>query len=212
MLKETAIESPPLNAGDRLSLAEFERRYAAHPEIKKAELIEGVVYIPSPVRHSQHSRPHHRLATWLGVYVAHHPGTDAGDNCIVRLDSETEVQPDLLLRRTDGNSTISRDDYIEGPPELIIEIAASSASYDMHIKRQIYARFGVREYLVAQMYEKRLDWFIWQAGRYRMIEPDKNGILCSQQFPGLWLSVDAFWADDLARLLKTVRRGMAATS
>src|SRR5687767_3807380 len=61
---------PPLNSGDHLSRAEFERRYQAHPEIKKAELIEGVVYLPSPVRHDQHGHPHFNIITWLGLYCA----------------------------------------------------------------------------------------------------------------------------------------------
>lgn len=37
--------SIPLENGDRLSRFEFEHRYQAMPELKKAELVEGVVYI-----------------------------------------------------------------------------------------------------------------------------------------------------------------------
>ena len=54
----------PLENGDRLSRLEFERRYQAMPELKKAELIEGRVYMASPVRiiHGQPtSRIHHDL-------------------------------------------------------------------------------------------------------------------------------------------------------
>ncbi len=64
----------PLEPGDRLTRAEFERRYAAMPLVKKAELIEGVVYMPSPVRVQRHGHPHLHLGTWLGVYESGTPG------------------------------------------------------------------------------------------------------------------------------------------
>jgi hypothetical protein len=89
---------PPLAAGDRLGRAEFERRYLAHPEIRKAELVEGVVYVPSLVHYAQHGQPHFNIVTWLGVYHAGLAGVSAGDNVTVRLDFENEVQPDALLR------------------------------------------------------------------------------------------------------------------
>ena len=67
---------PPLESGDRLTRPEFERRYAAAPHIKKAELIEGIVYVASPLRHKQHGKPHSRVLTWLGVYQTMTPFTD----------------------------------------------------------------------------------------------------------------------------------------
>jgi hypothetical protein len=145
---------PPLNAGDRLSRAEFERRHQAHPEIKKAELIEGVVYMPTSVRFEEHGRPHSDAMGWLSAYRAATPGVLAGDNVTVRLDFENEVQPDALLRlgpEYGGRSRVTEDDYLEGPPELIVGIAAealaSSTAYDLHVKRRVYARSGVQEYL-----------------------------------------------------------------
>jgi Uma2 family endonuclease len=207
------IEPPPLNSGDRLSRVEFEQRYDAHPEIKKAELIEGVVYMPSPIRHKQHGKPHAQIITWLGNYVASTPGTDLSDNATIRLDFENEPQPDALLRvesELGGQSNSTEDDYIEGPPELIVEIAASSASYDMHDKRRAYARNGVQEYLVVQMYEQRIDWFALREGVYESLEPDEKGILRSEVFPGLWLQPKALWSGDLAEMLAVLQEGLAA--
>lgn len=204
-------ELPPLNPGDRLSRAEFERRYEAHPEIKKAELIEGVVYMPSPTHHRQHGQPHLWINTWLGTYLSTMPGVDAGDNTTIRLDLQNEMQPDALLRldpALGGQSHITEDDYLEGPPELAVEIAASSAAYDMHVKRRVYARSGVQEYLVVQMYERRIDWFILREEGYETLAVDENGILRSEIFPGLWLNCDAFWAGDLAVMLDTLREGL----
>jgi Uma2 family endonuclease len=205
---------PPLNAGDYLSRAEFERRYQAHPEIKKAELVEGVVYMPSPIRFEQHAEPHSWIVTWLGVYIAATPGVRMGDNTTVRLDFENEVQPDALLRletTLGGQSHLSDDDYIEGPPELIVEIAASSAAYDMHAKRRVYARSGVQEYLVMQMYERRTDWFVLHEGVYESLAPGEDGLLRSERFPGLWLQPAVFWSGDLTALLAVLQQGLVAT-
>ena len=206
---------PPLNAGDFLSRSEFERRYLAHPEIKKAELIEGVVYTPSPVHYKKHSQPHFYITTFLGVYLAATPGVLGGNNSTVRLDFENEVQPDALLRletSLGGQSRISRDDYLEGPPELVVEIAASSPAYDLGVKRRVYARSGAQEYLAAQMYEKRLDWFVLREGVYHTLAPDDKGVLKSEAFPGLWLNTAAFWAGNLAEILETLQQGLASAA
>jgi len=131
------VKPPPLESGDRLTRHEFERRYHAMPHVKKAELIEGVVYIPSPVHFEDHAEPHSWAVTWLGVYCAATPGVKLGDNATVRLDLDNEVQPDALLRlepAAGGRSRISYDDYVKDAPELIVEIAANSASYDLHDK------------------------------------------------------------------------------
>lgn len=207
------VKPLPLNSGDRLSRAEFERRYQAHLEIRKAELIEGVVYVSSPIR-AQHGDPHFDVITWLGVYRAATPGLIGSDNATVRLDLENEPQPDVSLRlqpELGGRVRVTEDGYLEGPPELIVEVAASSASYDLHDKRRAYARNGVPEYLVVQTYEKRVDWFILREGVYEPLEPDHpRGILRSEIFPGLWLQPAALWAGDLAALLAVLQEGLAS--
>jgi Uma2 family endonuclease len=204
---------PPLNAGDRLSRAEFERRYHAHPEIKKAELIEGIVYIAPPVQYAQHSRPHADIVGWLGLYHAATPGVTGADSASVRLDHENMVQPDALLRLEavlGGHSFVAADDYLAGPPELVVEIAASSVSYDLGVKRRVYARSGVQEYLAAQAYEQRVDWFVLREGEYETLQPDQDGILRSEAFPGLWLPVDALWAGDLAGMIAVLQQGLSS--
>ena len=142
------------------------------------------------------------------------PGVAAGDNATVRLDYENVVQPDAFLRlepAVGGRSQITQDDYLTGPPELVVEIAASSASYDMHDKRRVYARNGVLEYLVAQAYEQRVDWFVLREGVYEALQPDAEGILRSEVFPGLWLPVDALWAGDLAMMLTVLQQGITSS-
>ena len=200
-----------LESGDRLSRPEFERRYRAMPDVKKAELIEGVVYVASPVRVSKHGNPHSRIITWLGTYEASTPGTMTCDNTTVRLDAENEPQPDALLRIDEswgGQSRISEDDYIEGAPELIVEIAASSASYDLHDKLWAYQRNGVREYLVWLTQEQQFRWYVLQAGDYVQQQPNPQGILHSQVFPGLQLAVAALLAGDMQRVLAVLQEGI----
>lgn len=169
--------------------------------------------MPTPVRFEQHGRPHSNFITWLGVYSAATPGISVGDNATVRLDFENEIQPDALLRlepECGGRSYVTEDDYLTGPPELIVEIAASSAAYDLHDKRRVYARSGVQEYLAVQMYEQRLDWFILREGVYESLTPDANGLLRSEAFPGLWLQPAALWSGDLAAMLTVLQEGLAS--
>ncbi|MGD1849472.1 MAG: Uma2 family endonuclease [Cyanophyceae cyanobacterium] len=200
---------PPLENGDRLTRDIFEQRYAAMPEIKKAELIEGCVYMASPVRVTQHGDPHARIMGWLGFYWAATLGIQVADNATVRLDADNEVQPDALMRlRKNGRSTVSNTGYIDGAPELVVEIAASSASIDLNQKRYVYRRNGVQEYLVWQVYDEMLTWFQLQDSEYKPLEITRSGVLCSEIFPGLWLDKDALLAGDLAKVLTIAQSGI----
>lgn len=195
---------PPLQSGDRLTRYEFERRYHAMPHLKKAELIEGVVFMPSPVSAS-HSEAHGHIMGWLAAYCAATPGVELNDNASLRLDLDNEVQPDAILRLDSalgGSCVVSEDDYLEGPPELIVEIALSSAAYDLHDKFRVYRRNGVQEYIVWQIYDKRLDWFrLSDKGEYVLLKPDEAGVARSQVFPGLNLKVTTLLNGDLAGVL-----------
>ncbi|MBD2677575.1 MULTISPECIES: Uma2 family endonuclease [Nostoc] len=201
---------PPLENGDKLTRAEFERRYEAMPNVKKAELIEGIVYMASPVRANKHGKPHSHIMTWLGTYEAATPGLETLDNTTVRLDADNEPQPDAILRiQQGGRSTISKDDYVEGAPELIVEIAASSASYDLHQKLKVYRRNEVQEYLVWRVYDRQFDWFKLQEGEYIQLEPNTDEIFCSQVFPGLWLDKSALLSLDLVKVLAVLQQGLS---
>lgn len=197
----------PLENGDRLTRSEFERRYQAMPWVKNAELIEGKVYMASPVR-IIHGQPHAYIMTWLGTYCAATPGTQFADNTTVRLDLDNEPQPDALLRIETGQSQIDVDNYIQGAPELIVEIAASSASYDLREKLQVYRRNGVQEYIVWQVNEQIIDWFRLQDGKYVKLQPDTQNIIKSEVFPGLWLAIAPLLESNLAEVLQTVQQGL----
>ena len=204
VLRQRSLEN-----GESLTRAEFERRYMAMPQVRKAELIEGVVHMPSPVHHSSHSRPHAHLLAWLGAYGAVTPGVDLADNVTVRLDQLNEVQPDALLRFEKGQSHVSVDDYIEGAPELVAEIASSSTAIDLHRKLHVYLRSGVQEYLVWRTLDKQVDWFELRDGEYVRMLPDDAGRLHSRVFPGLCLAVTPLLAGNLAGVLKELQAGLS---
>jgi Uma2 family endonuclease len=206
---EDAEKMLPLENGDRLSQPEFHDRYLSMPHLKKAQLIEGVVYMPSPVRSRSHGQPHAMIIGWLSNYWVATPGVDLNDNATVLLDGDNEPQPDALLRiENGGNSRITEDDYVQGAPELIVEIAASSASYDLHDKKKAYRRNGVQEYIVWQIHKKRLYWFRLEKGKYVSIKPDENGVVHSVVFPGLRLAVTALLDGDLAQVMAVLQSGI----
>lgn len=206
---------PPLENGDRLTRQEFERRYEAMPRLKKAELIEGVVRMPTPAHFENHARPHAHTAGWLALYSSATPGVFVGDNATLRLDAANELQPDALLRldpARGGRCQVTNDDYLEGPPELIVEIAASSVSHDLHEKLTVYRRNEVQEYLVWRVYDERIDWFHLVEGEYVPTTPDGKGVMHSQVFPGLCLEVAAMLAGDLAKVLATLQKGLRSAA
>ena len=127
----------PLENGDRLTSAEFLRRYEAMPEIQIAELIEGRVHMPPPLRADAHSEPDMLIHLWLGYYAANQPDVKAYANPTLILDADNTPQPDSVLcttPRRGGHVWLNEKGYLCGRPELVCEVAASSASIDLHDK------------------------------------------------------------------------------
>jgi Uma2 family endonuclease len=204
---------PPLENGDRLNRYEFERRYNAMPHLKKAELIEGVVYMAAALRFRSHGQPHGNLIVWLGNYKVATPGVELGIEPTVRLDLDNEPQPDAVLlieEQWGGQARLSEDDYVEGAPELVAEIAASSVAIDLGDKKRAYRRNGIQEYIVWQVFEQKLDWFYLQEGEYVPLPVDGDGVIRSRVFPGLWLAVAALLSGDMVCVLAVLQQGLAS--
>ncbi|BAY76570.1 hypothetical protein NIES25_30220 [Nostoc linckia NIES-25] len=203
---------PLLENGDKLTRYEFERRYNAMPNLKKAELIEGIVYImPAALRFRSHGQPHGWIIGWLFTYQAATPGVALGVEPTVRLDLDNEPQPDAVLLinpEVGGQARLSEDDYIEGAPELIVEIAASSVAIDLHAKKQAYRRNGVKEYIVWQVLDEKLSWFYLEQGEYLELATDSSGILRSRVFPGLWLAGAELLAGNMQSVLSVLQAGL----
>lgn len=203
---------PPLENGAHLGAAEFLRRYEDMPPSFKAELIDGIVYLMAPpLSAERHGEPDSLLQTWLGTYAAETPGVKSATNSTVRLGADDVPQPDAslrILRSHGGRARIDDKGYLEGPPELVVEIAASSASIDVRSKLASYRRAGVREYLVWRTEDGAIDWWVLEDDEYRPLPGCADGTIRSRVFPGLWLDVPAALADNAAKILASLRRGM----
>jgi Uma2 family endonuclease len=192
---------PALQNGDRLTRAEFERRYAAMAHVKKAELIEGEVYVGSPVSFVNHGHPHADMIGWLSIYRFATPGVMCGDNSTVVLDLDNEPQPDaflLITAEAGGQTHIGEDGFVHGPPELVVEIAASTVSIDMNRKLNAYRRNGVSEYIVWRVLDSEIDWFVLRDGVFEKLSQDPAGLLHSEVFPGLALNPAAMISGNLS--------------
>jgi Uma2 family endonuclease len=181
------------------------------PDLRKAELIEGVVYVASPLRVKGHGVPDIAISTWLGTYMSATPGALASSNSTTRLDPRNVFQPNAWLMIDSGQAGRARltpDDYLQGAPELVIEVASSSLAYDMGKKQEVYRRHGAPEYIVWQVPRRRVVWLELHNGAYVPIEPDGDSITRSRVFPGLWLDRRALVNGDMARVLAVLQEGL----
>jgi Uma2 family endonuclease len=198
-----------LHNGDRLSQAEFHRRYELYPEDAKFELIGGIVYMASPLR-VPHSDYDEELGFVLGLYRRGTPGTQVLHNATTILGDDSEPQPDLalyVLPEFGGPTRINEKGYLVGAPELVCEIAHSTVALDLHAKKRDYRLAGVQEYLVVCIKEQELHWFHF--GR-RALRPDAAGVWRSRIFPGLWIDGPALLSRNSARLREVIHQGLAS--
>ncbi|HWB03643.1 MAG TPA: Uma2 family endonuclease [Verrucomicrobiales bacterium] len=199
-----------LESGDRLTSTEFLRRYETRTDVKKAQLIEGTVVMPSPVRAELHAKPDGIIQLWLGTYVLEHPALEVYSNATLLLDPDNALQPDAILctaPQPEGKVWLNDNGYLCGAPELVCEIAASSVSIDLHDKFRAYRRNGIPEYLVWLVEEERVCWFHLVEQDYVEQEADA-GRLVSGVFPGLVLDIDALLQMDRAKVIATLREAM----
>lgn len=203
-------EVPPLMAGDFLTREEFLRRWEGMPELKRAELIRGVVYMPSPLSR-QHGSKDNDVSTWLGTYRAHTPGCEAANNATWLMD-EDAPQPDtsLYILPEYGGRIGMRGRLLQGAPEFLAEVCLTSAAYDLHQKLELYEEAGVQEYLAVLLHEQEVRWHRLTGEGFTLVPRPADGIYRSALFPGLWLDATALLAGDLARVLAVLNTGLAS--
>ncbi len=174
----TALSVPRLECGDHLDQKTFHERYKAMPPGFRAELIGGIVIVPSPLR-PEYGEYHALIMGWLTTYWSVTPGTRARDNATAVLGDTSEPQPDGALvidPECGGQTSISEAGYATGPPELIVEVASSSESIDLNAKRRDYEQAGVLEYVVVVLRQRAVRWFVLQEGQYQEVTADENGM------------------------------------
>jgi Uma2 family endonuclease len=202
--------APELRDGDRMTQREFHAIYGLMPKHVRAQLIAGRVYVASPMK-VNHGRSTPPMAALLTLYEARTPGVEAMEGSTVILSEEDEPEPDLMLRilpEYGGKSRNTSDGYVEGPPELLIEVSDTTRLLDLGDKRRQYAIHGVREYLVVDLRDRRLHWFDLTADQE--LDAPADGVYRIKIFPGLWIDSAALFDRDLPRLLATLDAGLAA--
>ena len=201
-------EVPPLEDGLRLTRQEFLRRWELHPEIKKAELIGGVVHMPSPVS-VEHGSSEGHVGLWIGTYWVSTPGTEFGHNTTsMMLDDTPQADVHLRIVPECGGASWVEGRFLRGAPELIAEVCLTSTDYDLHVKYDLYETACVREYVAVLLEQQEIRWHILVNGRYELMPADADGMWRSRAFPGLWLDGPALLRRDLAAVLAKLREGM----
>jgi Uma2 family endonuclease len=202
---------PPLENGDHLDQPTFHARYEAMPEGCRAELIGGIVHMPSPQK-LLHSKAQRLAVRWLEEYTDTTPGTEVLFNNTQILGPDSEPEPDACLfiaPEYGGQVYADKDDYLNGPPDLIVEVSSSTESIDLHRKKRDYEKGGVREYVVLALRMQQVFWFARRRGKYREVPLPADGIFRSRVFPGLWLDAEALLRNQRPRVLAVLREGLA---
>jgi Uma2 family endonuclease len=201
---------PLLAAGQRLDRATFHERYEMMPPGTRAELIGGIVYMPSPLSFD-HGKRDGKVSDWLGRYEYFTSGVERALNATVMLDEYGEPQPDCLLLLSEGLGGQTRivDGYVLGAPELVVEVSKSTRATDLGPKKKDYERTGVREYLFVGIEPDEIRWFRREGETLVEVMPDPDGVYRSQVFPGLWLDPEALLRGDMPRVFATLDLGLA---
>ena len=199
---------PPLCEGEQLTRGEFMRRWEAMPDLKFAELIDGIVHMPSPLA-DIHSDFQIRISVWLAQYAMATVGCAVRANGTCLMSKRNVPQPDLALKilAEYGGQSWMEGEYPGGAPELIVEISHTTGARDSGVKQRLYERSGVLEYLIVKSKKRQLVWHELVEGKYREIQPGADGLFRSRVFPGLWLNAEALWNCDYAALSTAVQQG-----
>ena len=203
------LEAPSLDTGDHLSRDEFLRIWECLPHIQRAELIGGIVYMPSPLW-KPHGKMDRRISTWLGVYESNTPGCEGGSNTSSLIGEDCPQPDDYLAILPECGGASWGTKYVEGSPEFVAEVSNSSVSVDLYEKFDLYQNARVQEYLVVLLKKREIRWHRLAKGKYKAIAPTAEGVYRSRVFPGLWLDSLALFSDDLAQVLATLEKGVAS--
>jgi Uma2 family endonuclease len=204
------LAAPPLVEGEQLDQAEFHRRYEAMPPDTRAELIGGVVHMPSPLGLA-HGEAHVPAIVWLSYYAESTPGVQVIDNTTTILGRESEPQPDALLRILPecGGRTRTELGFLRGAPELVVEIAKATRFVDLGPKRSDYEKAGVLEYVMRALDPDEVVWFRQGKSGLVQVGCNANGLFSSKAFPGLWLDRRALENGDTRRICAVLDQGLA---
>lgn len=206
---------PVLRDGDRMDAAEFVRRWEALPEPRpRAELLDGKVHFNTmSISEARHAVPQSDMIYLLMTYMLATPGTRACAPASLRLGWRNMPEPDAYLRVLETHGGLSHraeDGFVDGPAELVVEVAAATVARDTGLKFGIYRRNGVLEYLVWRTEGGVLDWYVRREDRFDPLPPADDGVFRSEAFPGLWVDGEALRRGDLPAAVRTLQQGLAS--
>ncbi len=202
---------PPFQNGDAMDQPTFHALYVGTPRGFRAELIEGIVYMASPVQ-LRHGGPSLKVSQWLGAFADEVEGAQAYNEITAILTATSEPQPDhtlIVLPEAGGQTRENADGFLVGAPELALEISNTTALIDLHAKKTMYERCGVREYIVVETKRQAVHWFVRRGDKFAPLKSDADGIFKSRVFLGLWLDGSALFDRSAKRLLATLQLGLA---
>ncbi|MSQ95581.1 MAG: Uma2 family endonuclease [Gemmataceae bacterium] len=133
-----------------------------------------------------------------------------GSAATVILNDKNIPEPDAFLAidpKYGGRIQHDEKGYVFGAPELLAEISASSVADDLGIKKELYRKFGVNEYVVWRTKESAIDWFILRNDQFESLAA-KDGVVRSEVFPGLWLAASALIAEDFTTVRQVLEEGL----
>jgi Uma2 family endonuclease len=83
----------------------------------------------------------------------------------VILDDQNSFQPDFLYIAAERREIVK--DYVYGPPDIVGEVLwEKNAYYDLSPKKDIYEKYGVKEYIIIDPIAQNVDLYVLKDGAY----------------------------------------------
>ncbi len=166
-------------------------QYCLLPEDgKQYELIDGELFM-TPAPKPKHQKIVVRLTEELSRFVREN---NLGEVFVapadVLLDQHTVVQPDVLFI-SGARLGIVKEEAIEGPPDLVVEVLSPTTFYkDLRKKMTAYSRFGVQEYWIVDPEMQTIEVYARQDDKLQLARKFSSGeTVESALLPGLRLAV-----------------------
>jgi hypothetical protein len=152
------------------------------------------------------------LALCVNRYRLFSPGWYVCVLAKVQLSPEEWEVPGLVAMVNYGSKKQCevRDEVFHGAPNFILDVFDSETDEDFRRRRDRFGKHGVQEYVVAlDDNPVQLLWHRLDAGSYRLVEPDDDGVIRSQALPNFWLPWKSIQDRDWWTALGCIERGVS---
>ncbi len=173
-----------------------EADYQLLEESAPYQLIDGDL-IMSPAPTSYHQLLSIRLSSMIQVYLEK---VGSKGICLyapidVKFDNENIFQPDLIYISAERKDELFHDQIL-GAPDLVVEILSpSTAHYDLQQKKNLYERYGVKEYLIIDPLAKDSEVYVLKNEEFILYQKQRqNGTINLTTLPGLQIDLQKLFA------------------